>query len=627
MNLTLMWNQETHKSPGFKIFSLFIHTLITGYFRYYLISIHWKTIFLTEKKFIFIQKQGHRENIVQDGHHVDTPIFSRAGAHVQIYKIGLDLLLSRSHDNRLKHRLDTLNNKSLLRPGASEHEQDSRLVQGSSMYRNTFSRRRFLRHASTLVAGSLLSGCLPISRRSVLPPHSSQQPNILFVAVDDLRTQLGCYGRSQVISPNIDRLAAGGTVFERAYCQVPVCGASRASLLTGIRPDHAAGRFTHAGSRADQDAPEAAPLGRHFLQHGYETISNGKIFHYVQDSADSWSCPPWRVYDYDTDGHGDWAAFHFDKIWLNTESQNHISQKGRGPWYEAADVPDDAYEDGRMAEKTIRDLRRLAGGDRPFFLACGFSRPHLPFNAPQKYYDLYDPQELELADNRFPIANKPPECGNSGEIKAYSRIDGWPADESFHRRALHAYYACVSYIDALIGRILEELKVLRLDRNTIVVLWGDHGWHLGEHNFWGKHNTLNNALQVPLIIRAPGQRSGTSTRALVEFVDIYPSLCELANLPLPAGHTLDGQSFVPLLSRPDQPWKEAAYSEWGTGRSVKTDRYLYTEWAGGSGMLFDHAADPDENINIAYEDRYRSVVDYHRTLLKNSHSKADSKIL
>lgn len=483
------------------------------------------------------------------------------------------------------------------------------------MRQHILSRRRFMKQAS-IAASCMLSGCLAPSGRDVSNPRSGRRPNVLFLAVDDLRTQLGCYGQSQVISPHIDRLAAEGLLFKRAYCQVPVCGASRASLLTGIRPDHASGRFTHAGSRADQDAPQADTLGAHFQKHGYETLSNGKVFHYVNDSASSWSRSPWRVYDYDTEGRGDWGAYHFEKIWLDPDSRNHLSQRDRGPWHEAADVPDEAYEDGKVAAQTIRDLGRLAGSDRPFFLACGFSRPHLPFNAPKRYYDLYNPQELELADNRFAISDKPAECRNSDEIRSYSQLEGWPDGESFHRKARHGYYACVSYVDALIGRILEELKTLDLDQNTIIVLWGDHGWHLGEHNFWGKHNTLNNALQAPLIVRAPGQRQGLASNALVEFVDIYPSLCELAGLPQP-GHTLDGRSFVPLLKDPDQSWKEAVFSEWGTGKAVKTDRYLYTEWTSGSRMLFDHVTDPDENTNIASASQYQSVVGYHRALLNH----------
>ncbi|WP_094760455.1 sulfatase [Sedimentisphaera salicampi] len=479
------------------------------------------------------------------------------------------------------------------------------------MSHSSFSRRTFLKQVSIAASTLLAESTMTFAENS-----NHTRKNVLFIIVDDLRTQLNCYDRSQIISPNIDRLAAQGFMFNRAYCQVPVCGASRASLLTGIRPDNAHGQFRSYHTWAEKDVPKADSVAKHFLSNGYETISNGKIFHHQQDSAESWSKPPWRVYDYQNPEGEDWAAYNFDKIWLDPKSRKHISKKGRGPFYEAADVPDEAYEDGKVADKTIKDLKRLSKSDKPFFLACGFSRPHLPFNAPKKYYDLYDPQKIKLAENRFSIKNKPNECRNSGEVLSYSQTQGWPEKEEFHRKALHGYYACVSYVDALIGRILDELKAQGQDKNTIVTVLGDHGWHLGEHNFWGKHNTLNNALHSPLIIRTPDKLEKHSTDALVEFVDIYPSLCELAGLPYPKTHQLEGLSFAPLIKNPELKWKQAAYSEWGTGRAVKTDRYLYTEWKNGSKMLYDHIADPHENVNIASNPACESIVKYHHALLK-----------
>ncbi len=484
---------------------------------------------------------------------------------------------------------------------------------------HTISRRQFIKKtalgAGGLVAGSI--GAQTLFTNPALTVKKGSKPNILFIAVDDLRIQLGCYGHTQTLSPRIDQLAADGILFERAYCQVPVCGASRASILTGIRPDHSRGRFTAAGSRADQDAPQATTLPAHFKAHGYHTLGNGKIYHFVADSANGWSETPWRPYDYDTDGNGDWAAYNFDKLWLDPASKQYVGSNGRGPYFECPDVPDDAYEDGKIAMKTIQDLRRLRAMDKPFFLACGFSRPHLPFNAPKKYYDRYDPEAIDLADNRYAPLNKPSGCTNSTEIKQYTKIEGWPNQDAFHRQARHAYYACVTYVDTMIGRILDELKSLGLDQNTIVVLWGDHGWHLGEHNFWGKHNTLNNALQVPLLIRAPGFRGPLRTHSLVEFVDVYPTLCALTGLPGPDSHTLAGESLVPLMQNPLQSGKPAAYSEWGTGRAVKTDRYLYTEWSNGSKMLYDHQIDPDENNNVAGQPENSSVVAELSSLLQN----------
>jgi iduronate 2-sulfatase len=436
----------------------------------------------------------------------------------------------------------------------------------------------------------------PAQGQSPSPPRK----NVLMIVVDDLRPQLGAYGHAETLTPQMDRLAADGVVFRRAYCQVPVCGASRASLMTGIRPDFtdpitSNGRFYGAGSRADREAPSAITLPRHFKNHGYYTLSNGKVFHVLQDSQSAWSEAPWWP-------HYGSLTEDFDHVWLDPDSRNHINPNtGRGPYFEIADVPDDAYPDGKIAMKSIADLRRLKGTNQPFFLACGFLRPHLPFNAPKRYYDLYDLAGVQIADNRFMPTNAPGALNNSSEIGGYGKVAGrWPCDMDFHREARRAYYASVSYIDALIGLLVDELKALELYDSTLIVIWGDHGWHLGEHNFWGKHNTLNNALHSPLIVRAPGSPGGVQTSALVEFVDVYPSLCDLAGLPYPAKQ-LHGTSFVPLMLEPNRQWKEAVFSEWhvGKARAVKTDRYLYTEFGNGARMLFDHEADPQENNNIA----------------------------
>ena len=472
------------------------------------------------------------------------------------------------------------------------------------------SRRDFLCRSAAVAAMSLTGGSFATSK-ALTNAHEEQvgtKDNVLFIAVDDLRmAAMGAYGVTQVKTPNIDRFAADATVFKRAYCQYPICMPSRASLMTSMRT---------VGRRADQGPSKASTtLGQHFKDHGYTTVANGKIFHTIADSADSWSEPSWRVYDYEVDTEGDWGKYHFDKIWLQPESRDHISERGRGPYWEAADVDDFDYEDGQVVQKSLEDMRRLHQTNQPFFLAVGLHRPHLPFNAPKRYFDLYDPDEIDLADNRFAIANQPGALRNSGEIGNYSMIDGWPEEEHFHRQARHAYFACVSYVDALIGKLLDELKALNIYDNTVIVLWSDHGWLLGEHNFWGKHNTLNESIQVPLIVRAPGHKTGTRTPALVELLDIYPSLCELTGLPHPDSHELEGKSFAPLLEDPEQPWKEAVFSEFRESRVVKTDRYIYTEWKNGDRMLFDHLKDPNENVNVADEPEYAEAVSYMRGLL------------
>ena len=453
-------------------------------------------------------------------------------------------------------------------------------------------RRQFLKMTAAFGAGLSLSsaGCRAgIAGSKKTNAKYAKKPNILFIPVDDLRVQLGCYGHTETLSPNIDRLASEGTLFKRAYCQVPVCGPSRVSVMTGTRT-RSNQWYTSALGR------DLKSLPRVFKENGYHAISNGKVYHTMDDDKESWSEEPWRstaVYY----GKGDWAGYNKYGQWQNPESAELVNKSsGRGPFCESADVPDDAYQDGKVADKTISDLRKFKDMDKPFFIACGFWRPHLPFNAPKKYWDMYDADEIELADNRYRPKNLPKQCRNSSEINRYGQVRGRKSTVDFHRQARHGYYACVSYVDAQVGRVLDELENLGLADNTIVILWGDHGWHLGEHDFWGKHNTLNNALQAPMIIRAPGYKKNNKTDALVEFVDMYPSLCELAGISGPEKQ-LEGKSFVPLMSNPDLPWKKAVFSNYG-GKAVKTDRYLYTEWK-NSRMLFDHKVDPEENVNIA----------------------------
>ena len=285
----------------------------------------------------------------------------------------------------------------------------------------------------------------------------------------------------------------------------------------------------------------------------------------------------------------------------------------RGPAFESADVPDNAYFDGMIADKGISDLGQLKDLDKPFFLALGFLKPHLPFNAPKKYWDMYEREEIDLADNPFRPKGAPDAAlHNWGELRAYHGIppEG-PLPESIARTLVHGYYACVSYTDAQIGRVLAELEDLGLKDNTIVVLWGDHGWNLGEHGLWCKHCNFETSLHSPLIVRVPGAKAGARTNALTEYVDIYPSLCELCELPLP--RHLHGKSFVPLLKDPNLPWKTAVFSRYYAGDSVKTDRYRYTQWRGRDGrvyarMLYDHSVDLVENVNISELPQNRGLV-------------------
>lgn len=463
--------------------------------------------------------------------------------------------------------------------------------------------------------GLLLSGLALLPGGAQAKKTLVQRPNVLFLMADDLRPELGCYGVEEVKTPNIDRLAAGGVLFGNAYCNVPVSGASRASLLTGVYPRYP-NRFVAFDAWACRDAPEAVPISHWFTDHGYYTISNGKIFHNIRDHADSWSEYPWRVHP---EGYGkDWADYNKWELWMNDASGRTINPKTmRGPFCEAADVPDSAYDDGKGALRTIADLKRLKERGEPFFLACGFWRPHLPFNAPKKYWDMYRREDIPLADNRYRPEGLPGRVQGSREIFAYARVDDTD-DDAFQREAKHGYYASVSYVDAQIGLILDALDSLGLAENTVVVLLGDHGWHLGEHTFWGKHNLMDRATRVPLIVRVPGVKPKT-VRRVVEFVDLYPTLCELCGLDEPEGQ-LDGVSLVPLLLNRRNGTKEHVYIQWEGGDNAVDVRYNYAEWPNRNGnkerMLFDHKIDPQENRNRAGEQRYERIMDRSSQFLK-----------
>lgn len=422
---------------------------------------------------------------------------------------------------------------------------------------------------------------------------SSKRPNVLFLVVDDLRPQLGCYGQRQMITPHIDGLAERSILFRRAYCQVPVCGASRASFLTGVRPTRR--RFVTYEAWVDRDLEGALTLPQHFREAGYVTHACGKVFHHRTDTAErSWCEEPWRPQI-----GGTWRNYLLLENRKLDAAEDH-----RGPPFECADVPDNAYFDGQIADHAVAWLGRLGRGNEPFFLAVGFVKPHLPFNAPARYWDLYDADDVPLADNPYRPDGAPDEAmHNWGELRAYFDVpkEG-PVSDEMARKLVHGYYAATSYTDAQVGRVLAQLDQLGLRDGTIVILWGDHGWQLGEHGLWCKHCNFQTSLNAPLIVSAPGAAGGRESAALVEFVDVFPSLCELAGLAVPG--QLEGTSLAPLLSDPDRPWKQAAFSRYHAGDSIRTDRYLYTEWHDDEGrrtarMLYDHQTDAAENVNIA----------------------------
>lgn len=440
------------------------------------------------------------------------------------------------------------------------------------------------------------------------PASAANKPNILFIAIDDLRPELGCYGAAQVKSPHIDKLAGQGLRFDRAYCQVPVCGASRASLMTSILPTSK--RFLDARTHADVDAPNAKTLPQVFREAAYTTVSNGKIFHSPADTEDrSWSEPAWWPKDPKAPTMG-----------LDPETNRRLSKSKRGRIYEFPDVPDDAYPDGKTAIKTIEDLRRLKQAGEPFFLACGFVKPHMPFYAPKRYWDLYQRERIQIVDSRERPVNAPDNLKGSREFHQYHLGDFNEQSEDFHRMMRHGYLACTSYTDKLVGDVLAELDRLGLAENTIVVLWGDHGWHLGEHEFWGKHNTMHLSLRVPLIIRVPGKKPGC-THALVESSDIFPTLCALAGVEIPG--TVQGRSFLTLLDQPQAPFRDAIYSRFGQGDAIVTEQFNYTSYSNGSAeMLYDLKKDPRENTNIAGTPEARETVQTMKRLLEQRQQEA-----
>lgn len=420
------------------------------------------------------------------------------------------------------------------------------------------------------------------------------KPNVLFIAVDDLRPELGCYGQNHIKSPNIDKLAESGITFNRAYCNIPVCGASRASLLSGLRPNRH--RFLQYHTWQDKDVPGVVSLPMHFKNNGYTTVSLGKVYHHETDGEGSWN----RRWLPTAEKSTSWRDYLTDQ---NLELDT--GERTRGNPFEKADVPDEAYKDGKIARQAIAELRGFKKKDEPFFLAVGFLKPHLPFNAPAKYWDLYDAGKIKLPENMYKPENAPDECMHTfGELRAYNQIpEKGDVDKKVALEMIHGYYACVSYVDAQIGKVLDELKKLGLEENTIVILWGDHGWHLGEHNLWCKHCNFEKVLHTAVILRAPGKKSNVKTDALIEYVDIYPSICELAQLSKP--FHVQGKSFVPLTENPSLPWKEEVFCRWIKGETIVTTSHTYTEWFDDktgeitARMLYNLNNDPEETVNIS----------------------------
>ena len=433
---------------------------------------------------------------------------------------------------------------------------------------------------------------------------AADKPNILFIAVDDLRPEIASYGSEQMVTPHFDRLAKRGVRFDRAFCMVPTCGASRASLMTGIRPSRQ--RFKSYLSEAAKDTPGITTLNTHFKNHGYTTISLGKIFHMPTDNADGWSEKPWRP-----------KAPKYITDQANANIVKDKKGRPRGPsWENGGDVPDDTYADGKLVDHAITKLQALSAQEAPFFLAVGFMKPHLPFVAPGKYYEKYPSSEVTMPDNYYPPKGAPEGAvHSSGELRAYSDIPkkGVLSEEKA-RELIRGYRATTCYTDAHLGRLLDTFDNLGLAKNTVIVLWGDHGWNLGEHTMWCKHSCFETSVRAPLIFSTPeshGYSSGTPTESIAEFIDIYPTLCELAGLPKPKH--LEGTSLVPVLKEPTASVKEEAVSRFGPGDTIRTKDFRYSVYRDKKGkitghMLYDHRKDPGENTNVTDDPAYTEIV-------------------
>ena len=444
--------------------------------------------------------------------------------------------------------------------------------------------------------------------------------SILLICVDDLKPLLGCYGERGVKSPNIDRLAASGMIFERAYCNQAVCAPSRNALMTGLRPTTLG--VYDLGTNFRLAAPDAVTLSQYFMRHGYRAEGLGKIFHVGHGNHDdraSWSVPHWstEVVAYALPESRATNGLSREEALFRNVPAEKARRLSRGPAYEAGDVPDNAYPDGRLADEALRRLRAAKERGQPFFMALGFVKPHLPFCAPKKYWDMYDRSAFKLAERRTPPDDAPPYAPQfGGELRQYR---GTPAQgeipDDLQRTLIHGYHAALTFMDAQVGRVLEELDRLQLAQNTIVVLWGDHGWHLGDHGIWCKHTNYEQATRIPVIIRAPGvTKPGSKTDGLMETVDLYPTLCELAGLPTPK---LEGKSLVRTLKRPNASSKEAIFHVYPRsprgkgqilGRAVRTERYRLVEWKTPGAPaesaeleLYDYEIDPGETKNLAAE--------------------------
>lgn len=468
----------------------------------------------------------------------------------------------------------------------------------------------------------------------------TDRPNILFIVVDDLKPSIGVYGDQTANTPNIDRLAKNGVTFSNAYCQQAVCAPSRVSVFTGMRPDRT--RVWDLKTNMRDENPCVVTLPGFLKSNGYETAGFGKLIHGAKNNdPDAWSIP--YVEDRELHYAGGFkppanGMYQDERIQSAMETARKKGMNWRAtneylkahnlrPSTECLDVPDNAYEDGAIAEAGMKMIERLVEGEKPFFLALGFHKPHLPFVAPKKYWDLYDRCNIELNPFQSRAENSTGYAYHGGmELRNYSDIPGpGPVEEDKQRELIHGYRACVSYVDTQIGKILDKLDQTGVKDHTIIILWGDHGWHLGDHGLWCKHTNFEQATRAPLIIASPGMKRGAISNNITEFVDIFPTICELARLKSP--DALDGESLVPVLKDPGLATGDFAISQYPRGDeimgySMRTDHYRLTLWFRGhfreekiavkdkieAVEFYDYQTDPLETRSLVNVPEYNELM-------------------
>ena len=449
--------------------------------------------------------------------------------------------------------------------------------------------------------------------QTIISQEQTKKQNILFISIDDFRPKISSYGETKMITPNIDKLASEGLQFNNAYTNIAVCGASRASLMTGIRPS--LNRFNDFSTRAHVDTPKAISLNQIFKDNGYETISYGKIYHHSDDFQQHWS-------------EKDKGQIQSDFQDLKSIERVNNAEKGeygnKNLTYEYPDVDDYAYNDGKITKKAVNKLKLLKETNQPFFMAVGYVSPHLPFIQPKKYWDMYDHDSIQLADNSYQPENSPfiaiEAQHNSAELrKNYLDIPAQgKLDDDLARNLIHGYYASVSYMDALIGKLIKELDDLGLRDNTTIILWSDHGYFLGEHGFWCKHSTFHEAVKIPFIISSPGYAKNQITDSFTELVDVYPTLCELANITPPT--YIHGKSLTPVLKNPSIQLKDEIYTRYKQGEAVIDANYSYTEFYRGKtyvgNMMYDMKNDLKQNIDISKTPANAKLVKMYSQKLK-----------